>query len=140
MNRLMKYLCEKTHFLEKFFGLNEVHLPEFRENDFANLEFFYHSRDTVLDIISYLDEIIREEMKTNGFLNYETVTDARMKEQLSYHDLMINKVLKQDLEILSLMDSAKSGMIQELQQVRQGKKVTAAYHSGTRRPLVDREV
>ena len=49
--------------------------------------------------------------------------------QLIFKELFVGKILDQDMQVLALIDDAKSKIIRELQDVRLAKKAMAGYKS-----------
>ncbi len=132
MIRLIQFLNEKNHFLEKFFALNETQLNQMNQGMFDNLEMFYNQREDLLKIIKYVDaEIHKAHMLhkdlTGSFAEEQKV---QIREALRVKEAYVKRILEQDLMILGLIDEAKSTIIRELQGVRKARKALAGYKSG----------
>lgn len=129
MTSVLDLLTEKNHFLGKFSQLNEREIFNFLEKNFDNLDDFYNSREKILGILSEIDLKIQEE---SVFAKDEEI-DANQKKQilraLDYKNDLVTKILGQDLQILSLIESAKSSIIKELSQVKSTRKVLGSYKS-----------
>lgn len=132
MIRIIQYLNEKNHFLEKFCTLNETQISRLRAGLFDELEVFYNQREDLLKIIKYIDaEIHKAHMlhkDTTGQFAAEQKTEIyaclRAKESYAKH------ILEQDLEVLGLIDDAKSTIIKELQGVQKARKAMIGYKTG----------
>jgi hypothetical protein len=127
MIRIINLLNHKNHFLEKFYSLNENELLNFASNDFSNLESFYQTREKILETIRYIDTEIDELQKQEL-----DVTDAQKREvatALAIKEEYVSRILAQDLEILSCIESAKSSIIRELQEIRKARKAVGSYKS-----------
>lgn len=102
----------------------------FEEGDFSRIEYFYKSRDNILDMISHLEEQLDDKL---GILESDKNLPKELKNQirteLDFKDSVITEILDQDLEILSKIDSAKSKIIRELQEVAKTKNAIGGYHS-----------
>ncbi len=133
--RVVKLLDQKNHYLEKFYALNESELPNFTKGLFDSAESFYRTRDEILEVIKYLDkQISMLPIHVEEDIPLEVKTYIRRA--LSIKDEYVNRILMQDLEILTCIESAKSNIIRELQEVRRSRSVMRRYrscHEGGRR-------
>jgi hypothetical protein len=129
MNSILDLLVEKNHFLDKFLNLNESEILNFIDGKFDNLDTFYNSREKILGILSEIDDKIQEE----SVFDYEYTLTAEDKKKvikaLDYKNEIVKRILAQDLQILSLIESAKSNIIRELSDVRNTRKVFNSYKS-----------
>ena len=128
MIQIINLLNHKNHFLEKFYSLNENELLNFARNDFSNLESFYQTREKILETIRYIDSEIDQlqqnpDLQPSGDQKREASTALAIKEEY------VSRILAQDLEILSCIESAKSSIIRELQEIRKARKVVGSYKS-----------
>jgi predicted house-cleaning noncanonical NTP pyrophosphatase (MazG superfamily) len=129
MIRIIHLQNQKNHYLEKFYSINENELLNFAKANFDNLESFYQMRDKILDIIKYIDqEIDLAQAKVEGVIDLSIRT--QMREALAIKDEYVTRILAQDLEILTCIESAKSNIIRELQEIRRAKSVMGRYKSG----------
>ncbi len=138
MKSIIELLNEKNQFLEKFYRLNEVELERFTAGEFENLEHFYASRDGILEMIKKLDEKI--EVAEDIPSRPEDVTSEMKKSvmgALQYKNDLVNRILEQDLRILSAIESEKSQIIKELSAVRTARKAIGSYKSGNRKSRLD---
>lgn len=125
MARIIDLLNHKNHYLENFYSLNENELLNFARNDFSSLEDFYQAREKILETIRYIDaeiDQIQETQLTDG-QKREVATSLAIKEEY------VSRILAQDLEILSCIESAKSSIIRELQEIRKARKAVGSYKS-----------
>jgi len=129
MDRIVRLLDQKNNYLEKFYSLNEDELINFSQGNFDTIEGFYQMRDHLLKIIRHLDAEVEELQKIPEF---QVTSEARsmVKEALAVKDEYVNRILAQDLEILACIESAKSNIIRELQEIRKAKSVMGKYKSG----------
>ena len=125
MNRVISLLEEKNHYLEKFYSVNEQALQLFQLGNFDSIEEFYQTRERILEIIKYLDEELDKEDSTGFTVEIKNV----ISENLKIKDQYVGNILTQDLEILSCIDSAKSSIIRELQEVKKTRKAVSGYKS-----------
>lgn len=139
MNRVNQLLNQKNHYLENFYSLNEAELISFSENNFTNLEDFYSQREEILKIIQYIDN----EMNLVSDEVSKTLDDNSKREilsQLKIKDEYVSRILAQDLEILACIESAKSSIIKELQEVKRAKNVVNKYRSPSFDKKINEEV
>jgi len=129
MVRIITLLNQKNHYLEKFYSLNETELLNFAKGDFQTVESFYEMRDKILELIKYLDsEIDKAQKQMDGPVPSEV--RQQLREALSIKDEYVNRILAQDLEILSCIETAKSNIIRELQDIKKTKSAMGRYKSG----------
>lgn len=131
MIRLIQFLNEKNHFLEKFYSLNERQIARLEGGMFDDIEKFYNQREDLLKILKYVDaEIHSAHMahkdEDGAFANEEK---AQIRDALRVKETYVNKILDQDLIVLSLIDEAKSQIIKELQDIKKAKKALSGYKS-----------
>lgn len=132
MNRLIQYLNEKNHFLEKFYSLNETQIKKLETGFFDELEVFYNQRERLLKILKYIDaEILKaHKMNKSETTEYSTGQKSEIHECLRVKEAYAKRILEQDLQILGLIDDAKSAIIKELQEIQKTRKALAGYKSG----------
>src|SRR4051812_42753724 len=109
MDRIISLLNHKNHFLENFYSLNENELLNFARNDFSNLESFYQTREKILETVRYIDAEVDQIQKQDI-----EITDAQKREvstTMAIKEEYVSRILAQDLEILSCIESAKSSII-----------------------------
>lgn len=124
MNRLITLVYEKNHYLEKFYALNETELKNFLVGQFDNLDSFYSSREKMLEMIRYVDSQID---KIQASVNLNDYEKKELKTALHIKDEYVERIIQQDLEVLSCIDRAKSEIIAELQNLKKGKRAISGY-------------
>ena len=137
MDTIINLLKDKNYHLQKFYQLNEAELINFSENCFDNLEVFYQSRETILDLIRCIDRLIEAASQTQGD---QPATDQQKREilaSMSTKNDLVTRILAQDLQILSVIEQTKSEIIRELRQVQSAKKAIGSYKSGDTRNKLD---
>jgi hypothetical protein len=137
--RLITLMKEKNHFLEKYMSLNEREVVHFQTGKFDRLEMFYADRERILEIIKYLDGEIDREQKTLSPEQVNQDAKAEIAAQLEIKKEVVDQVLKQDLDILSLIEREKSSIIRELQNLRKDKKGISGYKSSIPTSRVNEE-
>lgn len=137
MNRIITLLQQKNHYLEKFYSLNESQILDFSSGDFDGLEEFYQTRENILQMIQYLDKELNALQESDVSINSEQKIEIR--EALAIKDEYVSRILSQDLEILSCIETAKSNIIRELQEVRRAKKAISGYKSKKQERQLDEE-
>lgn len=131
MDTIINLLKDKNYHLQKFYQLNEGELLNFADNNFDNLEIFYQSRETILDLIRCIDRLI--DAASSAHSSPGEISAAEKREMLNAMNAkndLVQQILAQDLQILSVIEIAKSDIIKELRQVQSAKKAVGAYKSG----------
>jgi len=131
MKEIVTLLKEKNHYLKKFYTINKAELLRLNGGDFSRLDYFYQSRENILDMISHIEAKL--EKNIGGIVNVPGFTDddrTNIRNELFVKDEVVGQILDQDLQILSMIEVAKTELIKELQEVRRHRQVIGAYHSG----------
>lgn len=138
MKRIIELLNHKNHYLEKFYSLNEEQIMRIAREDFSTLDAFYQGREAILEAIKYLDQNLDEAQNSEA----NDATDSEKREIsscLAIKEEYVSRILAQDLEILANIESAKSNIIRELQDVRRTKKAVGSYRSQAPASRLDEE-
>lgn len=129
--KTVQLLNEKNHFLEKFYSLNEKQLVQLSASKFENVEYFYNQREDILKIIKYIDaELARahdDEVAMNLAISGQD--QAAVKECLRVKDIYVNRIVEQDVQIISLIEKLKNNIITELKTVRGARRAMTGYKS-----------
>lgn len=142
MNRIITLLDQKNHYLEKFYAQNESELKNFIEGQFDGLEAFYENREKILEMIKYIDFEIQKieiDVQKASALQWDQMK-RQIAQSLKIKDLYVEKIIQQDIEVLSCIENAKNMIIKELQDLRRGKKVVGAYRTPTFQQKLDEEI
>ena len=130
MIRLIQFLNEKNHFLEKFFALNEAQIARMEAGLFDQVEKFYNQREDLLNIIKYIDAEIQKahglhkEMTGGG---YSADEKEQIRNALRVKEAYVKRILEQDLLVLGMIDEAKSNIIRELKDIAKSRKALQGY-------------
>lgn len=125
MKRVLELMEQKNHYLEKFYSINESALSLFLKDQFETINEFYDQRESILEILKYIDSEITS---ASAHTNEESILAVdKLKEALNIKDLYVQKIIEQDISILSCIESAKNSIIKELRDVKKGQKVVSAY-------------
>lgn len=137
MLRILELIEHRNHHLEQFYSLNETELDNISRLDYSNLELFYNSREKILEAIRYIDSEMEVEQKKDLQL---TDTDKKeISSGLAIKEEYVTRILAQDLEILSCIESAKSSIIRELQEMKRARKAVSSYKSPNFAKRIDEE-
>jgi len=141
MTRILTLLNQKNHYLEKFYALNEKELSHFLNGNFDGIETFYATREKILDVIKYIDNEIEKTQTdpidpSSSSLN---MIKKQIAESFRVKNLYVERIVQQDVEILSCIESAKNSIIRELQQLNRGKKAVTGYKSKNYSSNLDEE-
>ncbi len=131
MIRIVQLMTEKNHFLEKFYTLNEQQIIKLESGHFEDIETFYNKREDMINILKYIDsEINKSHLQHKDINGVFAETDKRaLRECMRVKEMFVGKILDQDMQVLALIDEAKTKIIRELQDVRLAKKAMAGYKS-----------
>ena len=131
--RLVQLLNEKNHFLEKFCSLNENQINKLQQGMFDDIERFYNQREDLLKILKYVDSEINKSHMTYKDASgaFDAVQKKEIKECLHIKEMYVKKILDQDLEVLGLIDEAKSQIIRELQDIKKASRALSGYKSNS---------
>ena len=139
MNKTVDYLQEKNTYLEKFLGLNRDWLDRLSRGDYAEIESFRENRENILNIIKHLDALIETHSRKEASQDVDTATKKFINSLLNRKDALVKAILSQDLEIMELIENAKSQIIVELRNVQKGRKTIGSYKSFSRKDIIDEE-
>ncbi|HEX7675404.1 MAG TPA: hypothetical protein VF412_14610 [Bdellovibrio sp.] len=142
MTRIITLLNEKNHYLEKFYSLNEVELANFAQGQFDNLEYFYQTRERILEVLKYVDAQLdkaQSEMEATQ-TNLDEAARAEVREALTIKDEYVTRIIEQDIQVLACIEMAKNSIIKELQEVRRNRKGLGGYKTKTFTNRLDEEV
>lgn len=141
MLRIIALMNEKNHYLEKFYALNETEIHNFSMGNFEGLEHFYQTREKILDILKYVDSEIDKCHEDMDYATAVALEDKKaIREALMIKDEYVTRIIEQDLEVLTCIETAKNNIIRELQDVRKSRKVMNGYKSPTFTQRLDEEV
>lgn len=132
MIRLIQFLNEKNHFLEKFFSLNETQITRLEAGKFDDLELFYNQREDLLKIIKYIDaEIHKAHMLHKDIVGqFSEEQKTEIRDSMRTKEAYVRRILEQDLQVLGMIDDAKSMIIKELKGMQKTRKALTGYKSG----------
>ncbi|MGE0763291.1 MAG: hypothetical protein AB7N80_08435 [Bdellovibrionales bacterium] len=140
MENIIGLLQDKNFHLQRFYEMNETELMNFVEGNFDNLEGFYNTREAILDLIRCIDRLVEQ---ANLALVEPVLISNEHKnavaQALTRKNEIVTKILGQDLQILSVLETAKSNIIKELSQVKTVRKAVRAYKSTGTEPRLDEE-
>ena len=140
-HRLITLVYEKNHYLEKFYSLNEKELVNFLGGNFENLEGFYQSREQILEMIRYVDLQIdksHNDVLRSGLDLHDNIK-RELKKAMKIKDEYVERIIQQDLDVLSCIDKAKTEIIRELQSLKKGKKAVNGYRMPDFQKTLDEE-
>lgn len=129
MHRIVQLMAERNQYLVRYFNLNERELKLYRASNFDSLDAFYETRQAILEVVGALDAKIEEELMA---LTVEDVDNNQqdMAKLLSEKDSIVEKVLDQDLQVISLIETEKGKILREIHDSKTNRKAVGAYKSG----------
>lgn len=139
MERLLTLMIERNKYLEKYYNLNEREIRLFKLANFQSLDAFYDTRQAILEVISALDSKIDEELKSSKIEDVDQYQNE-IAELLTLKDEIIERILDQDLQIISLVENEKSKVLNDLNETRKNRKVMNAYGSNFKPKVVGQDI
>lgn len=139
MTRVVTLLNEKNHYLEKFFSLNETELANFVQGNFDNLEYFYQTRDRILDVVRYIDAQIEKE-QVQDMATIAEDFKKQVRQAMTIKDQYVARIIEQDVQVLACIENAKNQIIRELQNLQKSKKAVSGYKVNTFDQRLNEEV
>lgn len=141
MDKIISLLKERNKFLAQFSALNTAEFNKMCAGNFEGIDQFYNTREGILAVVKQVEVMIDKRLSAMGeFSNSSTSIKRLVSQLLRERDELVNQILAQDLEILSLIDQAKDTIIQELQSLRRSRKVIGSYKSGSKTNVLDEEL
>ncbi len=139
MTRIITLINEKNHYLEKFYSLNEKELKNFLVGSFESIEYFYNSREKILEIIKYVDAQTEQEQVRLAQQPASENEKLEIRRALLIKDQYVERILEQDLQILSCIEATKNSLIKELQGISKNKKAVGGYKQKSFNHRLDEE-
>ena|ERR1035438_4401520 len=140
MIKTLKLLEEKNMYLEKFLGLNRERLDHLLKGDFADLERFRGDREMILNIVKHIDSLIEARSKDVNDDDIDASAKQKVSMMLQRKDSLVKSILSQDIDIMQIIEKAKSEIILELRKVSSARRTIGQFKSQTRKDIVDEEV
>lgn len=138
MKSLVELLKHKNHFLEKFYSTNENELKRLFQSNFDNLDNFYHTRDSILEVLQHIDQEINKMHLTQFELTADEKNQAQI--ELQVKEQFVTRIINQDLEILQTIENEKNKIILELSDVQKNKKAIKSYIHNQKKLTVNEEL
>lgn len=128
MNTIIELLSEKNEILMRFHKLNEEELLNFVDGNFDRFEEFYSQREDLLNLVKDIDAEVGDlnEEEINGPA-LSDIQKAQVLKLIELKNEIVQNILAQDLQILSMIESAKTEIIKELRQTQTVRKGLAGY-------------
>lgn len=127
MNQIIELLADRNLHLEKFYELTEDQLAEIASGNFDNLDFFYSQREGILDLVKCIDCLIQKEMQDHDLGAEIRLAAVKLVKE---KEMLVKKIVTQDLQVLELIEQLKSSLIRELATIKAGRKALNSYQSG----------
>jgi hypothetical protein len=141
MDKIITMLKERNKYLAKFSAINIAELGKMTSGSYDSIDEFYNAREGILGVIKQIELMLEKRLNSMGdFTNASASIKKYVSHLLKERDELVNQILNQDLEILSLIDQTKNTIIQELQSLRKNRKVIGSYKSGNKTNTLDEEI
>lgn len=129
MNRIIELLEEKNNHLEMFLYASDRERKSFKARNFDNVEVLYQTREEILKNIQSIDGRIES---YSQHVDSESITlheRKKIEEEMERRQRLVNKIMSQDLVIISCIESEKSAMIKKVSSMKSGRRLLRAYKS-----------
>lgn len=113
MEQVLMLLCKEITCLERFYSINERYINNLRQGVFDEIKAFYDNRESVLQSILNFDRAIKKLSFSVNCGNESKQYKQSFVDKLDYKNLVVKKILDQDLEILSYIDQLKSDVLRD---------------------------
>ncbi len=140
MKKTISYLEEKNNYLEKFLGLNRKWLDRLTQGDFGDIEEFRETRETILNIVRHIDALIESHTMRITDPEIDDEMRSQINTLLNRKESLVKAILGQDLDIMQLIERAKSQIIADLRNVSRVRKTIGSYKSFSTKEIIDEEV
>lgn len=127
INLIIQLLEQKNDLLRLFLEISECERKSFKARNFDNLEDLYESREDLLANIQSLDKRIDLYSEGENKNQVSGEEKSQITKLLSQKQLLVNKILEQDLIILSCIENEKSSLIKKITSVQSGRRLVKAY-------------
>ncbi len=126
MEKILTLLMERNKYIQKLYKVNCKEIERITVGQFDHIKKFYNTRNHLLDKIQKLEGVLNQALK-----EMPTSTTKSIKKQIQSifeeKDQTVKKIIQQDLKILSIVESRKNQMIQELQGLNNESKSVAPH-------------
>ncbi len=124
------HLRKRNFFLERLLDLQNQEIRRLRSYDLNNLDTFYSTRESIIKIVSYLDNRISRifDSKTSNFKPSGPVLSSILT-LLGRKSQLISEILKLDNELLLNIQENRKLISKELQSVQNVIKAHKQYRS-----------
>jgi hypothetical protein len=140
MSEVLKLLKKKTFFLTEFRRINEHELQNFANGHFEGLDHFYLNRERLLEIIQTIDSDLSILSQSEVSVAPPSTVRNQVSEQQEQIARLAKTIVQQDLDLLTLMEDARTKIIQELQTISKNKKGFSSYKTKVEHRQFDEEV
>lgn len=138
MIEFIEFMQERNNYLIRFHNLNKEQIVAIKIRNIDGIDAFYEKRQAILDIIDVLDEKIQISVNQHAEITVEQ--KSMVNKEILFRDELIHDILKQDLEVISLIEHEKQMLFEEMNQLQKSRKVVSAYSSKSRKSSFDKEL
>jgi hypothetical protein len=138
MIEFIEFMQERNNYLIRFHNLNKEQIVAIKQRNIDGIDAFYEKRQAILDVIDVLDEKIQVSVQQHSTITVEQKAIA--SKEILFRDELIHDILKQDLEVISLIEQEKQYLFEEMNQLKKSRKAVSAYSSKSRKSSYDKEL
>lgn len=139
VEQIVHYLELKNQYYEKFHSMTRKFIESSQKDEWSDLQFFVENRERVLKIIQYFDHKVATLLQAVPSESPEVESHrARVQELMKARYDMGQRILEQDLELISRLEELKSETIRELKKVQDFGQKLHSYASTEGEPRPER--
>jgi hypothetical protein len=138
MTQLIQLHNEKKHFLMEFSNISTKALTEFASGNFEGIEMFYNKRETILEILRFIDEKISL-VAQSAQQTPKPMETQRLEIAILEIKKLTQSIVSKDMDVLAIIEATKSAIIRELQSLKKNKKSVASYKTKVDNHQIDEQ-
>lgn len=127
INLIIQLLEQKNNLLRLFLEMSEAERKSFKARNFENLESLYDNREELLSCVQSIDKRLDIHSANENAESVSAENKKVIQRLLDQKQALVNKILEQDLMILSSVETEKSSLIKKITSVSSGRRLVKAY-------------
>lgn len=127
INLIIQLLEQKNNLLRLFLEMSEAERKSFKARNFENLESLYDNREELLSCVQSIDKRLDIHSANESAESVSAENKKVIQRLLDQKQILVNKILEQDLMILSSVETEKSSLIKKITSVSSGRRLVKAY-------------
>ena len=127
VNLIIQLLEQKNDLLRLFLEMSETERKSFKSKNYENLGSLYENREELLSCVQSVDKRLELHSSQEDANSISDENKKAIKRLLDQKQVLVNKILEQDLLILSSVENEKSNLIKKISSVSSGRRLMKAY-------------